>query len=403
MLRGYMVCPERFDNRKRNELANGESGALESIQELEVQIKKLWEKIAAELHVPVGQPPDLQSLRDAADKLGSGNPKRSSKRATTLTTLKTTRDAEEGRLRDLRLELSNLMARVEEKESTTSRLRALVSEDDGCSSLDKTALCPVAAISIEEALAKGCLLDPQLERFKTAIEREETDLGDLRAKVPLLEHAISSAETQLVTLNKQIPRTPAADLLNDRIDELESLIKEKDRFSNELAVTRSELHDVRTRLTQLHKAGSKVERSFSLLFEAIVKDLLPGNIVDRARMEGNNLDLKVKSGGKTLALGMETVKVLAFDLAAIALSIEQQTFLPDLLIHDSPHVADLGASIYERLFLLAKRMEDFGDTPLFQYILTTTSKPPVQMRSQVWERLQLFGSPEKDRFLTVDL
>lgn len=30
-------------------------------------------------------------------------------------------------------------------------------------------------------------------------------------------------------------------------------------------------------------------------------------------------------------------------------------------------------------------------------------KLPVQMRGQVWERLQLFGSPQKDRFLTVDI
>jgi hypothetical protein len=48
-------------------------------------------------------------------------------------------------------------------------------------------------------------------------------------------------------------------------------------------------------------------------------------------------------------------------------------------------------------------MEEFGDSPLFQCILTTPSTPPAQMRGQVRERLQLFGSPQKDRFLAMDL
>lgn len=142
-LMGATSSEECDFNRERNELEKGENGASESIRELEVQIKRLWEKLAAELHVPAGQPPDLQALRDAADKLGSGNSKRPSKRATTLKTLKTTRDVEEERVRNLRLELSNLMARVEEKESTMGRLRALASEVDGCSFLDKSAPCPV--------------------------------------------------------------------------------------------------------------------------------------------------------------------------------------------------------------------------------------------------------------------
>lgn len=66
---------------------------------------------------------------------------------------------------------------------------------------------------------------------------------------------------------------------------------------------------------------------------------------DEEEEKCDDLELTVKTGGRTLLEGFATVMVLAFDLAAVALSIEAQTFLPDFLVHDSPHVADLGNSI----------------------------------------------------------
>jgi hypothetical protein len=43
-------------------------------------------------------------------------------------------------------------------------------------------------------------------------------------------------------------------------------------------------------------------------------------------------------------------KVVAFDLAALCLTIEGATRIPSFLVHDSPREADLGGSIYGRLF-----------------------------------------------------
>jgi hypothetical protein len=96
-------------------------------------------------------------------------------------------------------------------------------------------------------------------------------------------------------------------------------------------------------------------------------------------------------------------KVVAFDLATLAMTIEGRTHLPGFIVHDSPREADLGRSIYHRLFGFARRLEAFGTGPLFQYIVTTTTEPPEEFRSAPWLRLTIKGAPAEERLLGVDL
>lgn len=83
--------------------------------------------------------------------------------------------------------------------------------------------------------------------------------------------------------------------------------------------------------------------------------------------------------GERDGAAMETVKVLAFDLAALALGIDGYGHFPAFLIHDGPREADMDSLIYERLFLYARELEEKpggGREPAFQYIVTTTAPPP---------------------------
>ncbi len=72
-------------------------------------------------------------------------------------------------------------------------------------------------------------------------------------------------------------------------------------------------------------------------------------------------------------------------------------------IHDSPREADLGLSIYSRLFDFARKLENYGPAPLFQYILTITTEPPLEFRQDPWLRLTVHGGPAAERLLGVDL
>jgi hypothetical protein len=85
------------------------------------------------------------------------------------------------------------------------------------------------------------------------------------------------------------------------------------------------------------------------------------------------------------------------------MTMEGSTRLPGFLVHDSPREADLGRSIYDRLFALGRKLEGFGQAPLFQYILTTTTEPPGEFRADPWLRLTVRGAPADERLLKIDL
>ena len=75
--------------------------------------------------------------------------------------------------------------------------------------------------------------------------------------------------------------------------------------------------------------------------------------------------------------------------------------MPAFLIHDSPREADLGLDLYHRLFLFTQWLEGVGNQPLFQYIITTTTPPPDEVKTETCLRLTLRGTPAKERLLST--
>ena len=122
----------------------------------------------------------------------------------------------------------------------------------------------------------------------------------------------------------------------------------------------------------------------------------------KVSLNGKGLKLVVELGGERSTAAIESLKVIAFDLAVMCISIEDGTRLPAFQLHDSPREADLGLSVYHRLFDLAKGLEVPGPV-LFQYIVTTTTQPPGDVRVKPWLCDTLRGSPAQDRLFRPDL
>jgi hypothetical protein len=141
----------------------------------------------------------------------------------------------------------------------------------------------------------------------------------------------------------------------------------------------------------------------SLAFDAVLKELVPSNIEGEAKLDGNGLSLTAKLDGERSTAAIDSLKVVAFDLAALVLTMEGRSCLPGFLLHDSPREADLGRSIYDRLFQFGRKLESFGPSPPFQYIVTTTTEPPGEFHSEPWLRLMLRGTPAAERLLKIDL
>jgi hypothetical protein len=97
------------------------------------------------------------------------------------------------------------------------------------------------------------------------------------------------------------------------------------------------------------------------------------------------------------------LKIVAFDLAVMCTSIEGKAHVPAFLIHDSPREADLGLSIYHQMFEFVHGLEAVGRQPLFQYIITTTTRPPDKLTKKPWLRETLRGAPAEERLMRQDL
>lgn len=90
------------------------------------------------------------------------------------------------------------------------------------------------------------------------------------------------------------------------------------------------------------------------------------------------------------------------DLASLG-GRDGSTRVPAFLVHDSPREADLGLSIYDELFRLMRELEALTETTAFQYIVTTTTRPPDDLRCDPWLRLILRGAPGSARLMGRDL
>ena len=151
------------------------------------------------------------------------------------------------------------------------------------------------------------------------------------------------------------------------------------------------------------RASTGAIERLSALFDTTVRLLLSNDAHGRVVLDGKGLRPEVARHGALTAAAVQSLKVVAFDLASLMLSMEGATRLPGFWIHDSPREADLGLNLYHRLFDVALRLEGMTPTPLFQYVITTTTAPPEHLQAEPWLRLTLSSSPPTERLFRRDL
>ena len=140
-------------------------------------------------------------------------------------------------------------------------------------------------------------------------------------------------------------------------------------------------------------------------YQGIVSAWLPDGIEGSIKLDGKGLrvDAQFSGRGEVSTAALDSLKIVAFDLAAMHLAIEEKAYLPAVLIHDSPREADLDGTLYARLFELIHRWETESTAPCFQYIITTTTAPPTPLQSDEYVVLQMSSTPPAARLFGIDL
>ena len=159
-----------------------------------------------------------------------------------------------------------------------------------------------------------------------------------------------------------------------------------------------------SRQQEFRQAGREALGRFSATFDYVVRALLGDQVTAKVEASGRGLALAIEDHGERDSAALATLKLWAFDLAAMTESVEGKGFFPRFLLHDGPREGDMAPDIYERLFLYAQQLEAcFSGEPSFQYIVTTTTEPPDRFTADPWLRLKLAGTPAEERLLRMDL
>jgi hypothetical protein len=285
-------------------------------------------------------------------------------------------------------------------------------------------VCPICSVPIDKVLAEGCKitlescnldeLNKQVDEKRKAIKSQEVDVSklegeakSLKIELALAKQSFEQADKTLKALeasrDKNTKAFQSAQRLIDDTTGYARQLEEKATTAAALAKVERRLREARDNLAKHRESARGVVSLLSERFNHVVTSVVQNKTNGEVQLDGNGLSLMVNRDGDLSTAAIDSVKVLAFDVASMLLAIEGKARLPSFFVHDSPREADLGQSIYDRLFSFMKSMEGVGPAPLFQYIITTTTAPPEEFRTNLWLILELHGSPSTERLLKTDL
>lgn len=316
--------------------------------------------------------------------------------------------------------LESLAARKEDKALLAKIIGDELPELTAQNQKVQNPVCPVCGVRIDEARANGCgiSLEPcdldslatkvaqSLEMRATALAEVESmgrDQLTLSAQLVAAEGRLNQSRERLASLERDaFDRSKGlreAERSLDDVLDLEATVAELDSVQLRLAVGDAELKSLADELERHRQGVADAITRLSDRFDAVFRRFVPNDARSTVRLDGKGINIRLPVDGAAI----DSLAVAVFDLAILTLAIEGETHHPGFLVHDSPREADLGRSIYASLFAFAKSLEGVGPSPLFQYIVTTTTDPPTEFCAEPWLRMQLRGSPVEERLLGTNL
>ena len=296
--------------------------------------------------------------------------------------------------------------RILESQIPRQTLKAQDASDPICPTCLRT--IPPEAQSIIDQLSAALAASV---KDKTDIEMRRNDLlaeqQSAKASAAILRQQLDAAKSALAALERDakasadaLASTTGYVTLTTRYPEyLTEITKHDADMQRELAAESTE----RRKADEVRMSAQAIVQRLSDLFHMTIQFLVPEGAEGQVVLTETGIQPTIGLHGDLTTAAVDSLKVVAFDLATLLLTMEGKTELPGFWLHDSPREADLGLVIYHRLFELAHWLEGRTDTPQFQYIVTTTTAPPEQLAGQPWRILELSSAPTERRLFAMDL
>jgi predicted nuclease with TOPRIM domain len=285
--------------------------------------------------------------------------------------------------------------------------------------------CAICQVNVDEVLANGCGISTQrcdLEAVRGRIQQAQKNIEELESQKAALPGAIDELTSQIERINgelanidrelERIERQLTA--AGREVEEARELAREIRWFDRKMADRDEEarrLKDIEARIDG-RRESIRLEREsvastigdLETVFQQLVASLMPKGCDGKIRLDGNGLhtEMLMDRGVGLSTAAVESFKIVAFDLAAMILSVNGKARIPSFLMHDSPREADLDAEIYSNLFDFVLSLEDKATPAPFQYIITTTTAPSQRARDHDAMREQLSSTPAEARLFALD-
>lgn len=244
---------------------------------------------------------------------------------------------------------------------------------------------------VEASMVEISELEEQTQVLADSLQAKRNEKARLESLEDQLSAAVTEKQADLTTTIAQFPSPALA--IQREITFLETAEVELDtaiasekvlaELHNNIQKAQNKIVHLKGSLNHLKSEAEKKLRSFSDVFGDIIRAVLGSSLTVSVDLTERGIQMRVKRSSRELGgAAVESVKTLAFDLAAVLQAIEGKCAHPRFLIHDGPREADMARVIYERFFLYARRIEDSmpPDEITFQYVLTTTTHPPADMQ-----------------------
>jgi tetratricopeptide (TPR) repeat protein len=277
--------------------------------------------------------------------------------------------------------------------------------------------CPLAVGKTlpEESGRVALKIERKAEDVEKAIEAQKKQLKEIEKQVGVLADKVKT--TQTAWANEQEKFNAVRDKLMERRLQVRGTIRraieakdddgEADKLEKSVGTLEKEIRKSLEKQTKARQQQMKALSDFSETFDRVTKAILGVELSASVHFDGRQLATEMNERGDLTSAAIETLKILAFDLAALISGIEGRGFHPRLLIHDGPREADMAADLYQKIFLLARELEiafGNGGTPSFQYIVTTTEPPPEDLQIPPWRVEPVLDASTKDgRLFKEDL
>lgn len=284
-------------------------------------------------------------------------------------------------------------------------------------------VCLLCEVPIDRVLAEGCKLSdklPDLEALRARhlmlvneIQQQESARASANANAAHADAGLPAQRATVDALRRQVHavekltegRSGSWFKLRRALDDVKRLnegLIALELTTDDLADLTRKLDDKRAQTGAFRDAQRAVFDRLSTLFDGVIQTMVGPAATGRVTLDGQGLKLRVDLGGERSTAAIESLKVIAFDIAVMCMSMEGATHLPAFLVHDSPREADLGLSVYHRLFTMVAGLEQ-THASTFQYIVTTTTQPPAELQTRPWLCETLRGMPAQERLLRRDL